>query len=91
MHFLQTRFNTQFLYLTLVISGLEGNDIILFNFLFFLKEDLKQQEAYGPISTAAKLMLLNLFLLDNFVVKRTSTVPKTEESRPYSRAKLRSQ
>lgn len=78
MHFLQTRFNTQFLYLMLVISGLEGNEIILFNFLFFLKEDLKQQqEAYGPISTAAKLMLLNLFLLDNFVVKRTSTVPKT--------------
>jgi len=73
---LQTRFNNKFLFLNLVISGLDkGIEIIFLIFLPFLKEDLKQQRPQGAISIAYKFtyMLLNLFLLDNFVVKRTST------------------
>lgn len=45
MHFLQTIFNNQFLFLNLVISGLaKGIEIIFLDFLTFLKEDLKQQQ-----------------------------------------------
>lgn len=77
MYFLQIQFNNQLLFFNLVISGLsKGTEIIFLNLLPFLKTTT---EAYGPISIASKFMymLLNLFLVDNLVVRRTSTVPKT--------------